>query len=93
MSQTCNRCYRIVARACQSDTETIDCPNLIRKSQKRIARLQEQLQWIADHGGDEAGYVARYGSANDPEHYGDGGEAIWAADYAALQKIQAEFVR
>lgn len=29
MSQTCPRCYRIVVRACQSDTETKDCPNLI----------------------------------------------------------------
>jgi hypothetical protein len=29
--QTCNRCYRIVNRACQSDTEALDCPNLRRK--------------------------------------------------------------
>ena len=30
MSQTCPRCYRIVPRACQTDTETMDCPNLKR---------------------------------------------------------------
>ena len=28
MSQTCNRCNKIVHRACQSDTESADCPNL-----------------------------------------------------------------
>lgn len=27
--QTCKFCYRIVARACQSDTESADCPELI----------------------------------------------------------------
>ena len=31
MSQTCQRCYKIVARACQSDAEWADCPNLLRK--------------------------------------------------------------
>lgn len=28
MSQMCQRCYRIVPRRCQSDTETMDCPHL-----------------------------------------------------------------
>jgi hypothetical protein len=30
VSQTCNRCYRIVSRGCQSDTESADCPELYR---------------------------------------------------------------
>lgn len=29
MSQTCNRCYKIVARACQSDTEAGSCPEMV----------------------------------------------------------------
>lgn len=32
MSQTCPRCYKIVERPCQSDTERADCPNLRRKA-------------------------------------------------------------
>jgi hypothetical protein len=28
MTQVCDRCYRIVHRACQSDTERQDCPKL-----------------------------------------------------------------
>jgi len=28
MSQVCKRCYKIVHRGCQSDTESLDCPNL-----------------------------------------------------------------
>jgi hypothetical protein len=28
MSPTCKRCYHIVTRACQSDTESAECPNL-----------------------------------------------------------------
>lgn len=28
MSQVCNRCYKIVSRACQSDTEALECINL-----------------------------------------------------------------
>jgi hypothetical protein len=51
-------------------------------------QMLEQLKWIADHGNTLAGYVARYGSANDPEHYGDGGEAIYAADVAELVRIE-----
>lgn len=53
-------------------------------------RLTSQRQWIEDHGGSESGYIARYGSVSDPQHYGDGGEAIWAADSAALQALVEE---
>lgn len=50
-------------------------------------RLGEQLRWIAEHGGDEAGYVARYGSVHDAKHYGCGGEAIYKADTDALDVL------
>ena len=43
--------------------------------------IAEQRQWIADHGGNAAGYVARYGN------YGDGGDAIYRADKAALDRL------
>ena len=34
MSQVCQRCYRVVSHACQSEAEWEDCPNLIRPSVK-----------------------------------------------------------
>ncbi len=52
------------------------------------ARLFDQEEWVASHGGCEAAYVARYGSKDDPQHYGDGGEAIYAADKAQLDKCR-----
>lgn len=56
-----------------------------------IAReLHSQRKWIEEHGGCESGYIERYGSKDDPEHYGDGGEAIWAADKGALDRIEAD---
>jgi hypothetical protein len=53
-------------------------------------RIAEQEQWIVEHGRTLAGYIARYGSANDPAHYGEGGEAIYAADRAALDALLAQ---
>lgn len=59
----------------------------------RLARLQLSLEaqhkWIEDHGGDLPGYIAQYGSVGEPDHYGDGAEAIYAADVAELKKIEA----
>jgi hypothetical protein len=52
--------------------------------------IERQKQWIHEHGGSRAGYVERYGSYKDPEHYGDGGEAIWLADSAHLHGLRAE---
>lgn len=52
--------------------------------------IREQQNWINEHGANEAGYVARYGSVHDAEHYGDGGEAIYAADKAALDRLVEE---
>ncbi len=50
--------------------------------------ITEQRQWIEEHGGDLAGYVARYGSRDDANHYGDGGEAIYQADIDALADFE-----
>lgn len=57
----------------------------------RLDRLiREQRRWIEEHGGTLSGYIARYGSASEPRHYGDGGEAIYAADTAALARLVAQ---
>jgi hypothetical protein len=60
----------------------------ISKSQKRQRQIDAQRQWIAEHGGTLAGYIERYGSKDDPQHDGDGGEAIYAADVAALVNLE-----
>ena len=57
------------------------------------ALIAEQEEWIRDHGGDEAGYVKRYGSAVAPEHYGNGGEAIFRADGAHLERLKTDLSR
>lgn len=38
MSQTCQRCYRVVHRACQSDAESADCINLHRNAAEALPR-------------------------------------------------------
>lgn len=52
-----------------------------------INAVAEQEDWIEDHGGDIAGYVARYGSIIDKQHHGNGGEAIYAADMVRLSTL------
>jgi len=53
-----------------------------------IEAVAAQFLWIKNHGGDLAGYVRRYGSKADPHRcYGDGGEAIYAADMAQFDKL------
>lgn len=64
--------------------------SLIVQREAAIRRLTIEQAWFAEHGGSLAAYVERYGSAADPEHYGDGGEAIYAADLAAVQRREAE---
>lgn len=58
---------------------------------RKIATLNrliaEQTTWINEHGGTEAGYIQRYGSDKDDEFYGNGGESIYAADYANLKTL------
>lgn len=55
---------------------------------KAIEVAANQLRWLQEHGKTMQGYVERYGSVNDPEHYGDGGEAIYEADVMALVKAE-----
>ena len=59
------------------------------KKKREVQREVElQKEWIAGHGGDEAGYIARYGSAQDDEYFGNGGEAIFKADHDALVVLE-----
>jgi hypothetical protein len=51
-------------------------------------RPQWERDWFYGHGGTVAAYVERYGSANDANHHGEGGEAIFAADWAALERAR-----
>lgn len=62
----------------------------VARREQALTRLSSERQWMEEHGGNLSAYLARYGSKNDPEHYGDGGEAIFAADKAALDKAEAE---
>jgi hypothetical protein len=52
-------------------------------------QIAEQEEWILEHGSDEAGYVKRYGSKYNENHFGNGGEAIYAADLAHLNALKA----
>ena len=52
--------------------------------------LNAQLHWIAERGGDLAGYIERYGPANDPDHFGAGGELIYEADFNRLKQLEAK---
>lgn len=56
-------------------------------------QIADQARWINDHGGTLTGYVVRYGSKDDPNHYGDGGEAIYKADSEALADLIASGIR
>ena len=60
---------------------------------KRLRAYLDQLAWVKDHGETLAGYVKRYGSAADANHYGDGGEAIYAADKAELDFLFDLYLR
>lgn len=61
-----------------------------RAIEKLRIRIREERKWIADHGGNRAGYIQRYGSVRDPEHSGDGGEAIFEADRNKLLALESE---
>lgn len=55
--------------------------------------LAEERKFFAEHGGCLSAYITRYGSKDDPDHYGDGGEAIYAADRDALRRKEVEYER
>jgi len=57
-----------------------------------INRLRKEQQWMAECGGSLQGYIDKYGSKDDPDHSGNGGEAIYAADLEAVQKYEEEAV-
>ena len=68
----------------------------LQAEQVRLAhRIAEQRRWIEEHGDSLSGYIARYGSAKVRDgihgYVGDGGEAIYAADWAELDKLQREY--
>lgn len=52
-------------------------------------QVEEQRAWVAKCGGDLAGYVKHYGSKDDPEHFGNGGEAIYKADADYLHGLES----
>ena len=56
---------------------------------ERIAWIAAQKRWIEEHGGNLAGYIANYGSINNPPYSGSGGEAIYAADMAELKRLES----
>lgn len=62
----------------------------IARRERAVARYGIEKKWMEEHGDNEAAYILRYGSKNDPEHYGDGGEAIYAADKAVFDRAEAE---
>lgn len=63
------------------------------KRSKLIRLIAEQRKWIEEHGENLAGYVARYGSTDEPEHHGDGGEAIFHADRMELVRLEKQLER
>jgi hypothetical protein len=78
------------------------------KSSRQKSKLAEaadkvlrQRHWIAEHGGDLAGYIAAYGDEKASPHlrviqggrYGLGGQAIYAADCEVLARAEADLER
>ena len=72
-------------------------PKQLQDQQVYLARrIAQQRRWIEEHGDTLTGYIARYGSIaqrGDGIHnvLGDGGEAIYRADWAELDKLEAEY--
>jgi hypothetical protein len=55
-----------------------------------LARVDEQRTWIAQCGGDLAGYIRHYGDPGLERCYGDGGTAIYRADMAELERLERD---
>jgi hypothetical protein len=58
-----------------------------KSSRKKIALsrlVDDQRNWIAEHGRDQAGYVKQYGDPGTGRCCGAGGSAIYSADVTAL---------
>jgi hypothetical protein len=56
-------------------------------------QVDAQIKWIESCGATRAGYVARYGAADNPNKSGNGGEAIYNADIAYLEKLTQKLNR
>jgi hypothetical protein len=65
---------------------------MIQRRESAVHRDTEERKWMAEHGETVEAYVLRYGSKDDPEHYGDGGEAIYAADKAKLDAAEDDAI-
>jgi hypothetical protein len=64
----------------------------------RIRReIADQERWVAEHGGNETGYIERYGdpSVGDSpeEYYGEGGKKIFEADNNELKRLRKELAK
>jgi hypothetical protein len=67
-------------------------PRAMRKRIEKLElRIREERHWIDQHGGNLPGYISRYGSADEPNHSGDGGELIYRADVACLSRLESEY--
>lgn len=53
-------------------------------------QLAREYLWVARCGSTLEGYIEHYGSKDDPDHYGDGGELIYAADIAKINALREE---
>jgi hypothetical protein len=62
-----------------------------KRIEKLELRIREERHWIDQHGGNLVGYISRYGSADEPNHSGDGGELIYRADVACLSRLESEY--
>lgn len=66
---------------------------MINRAQQVERAIAEQVQWMTRCGADRAGYIRTYGSINDLEHVGDGGEAIYEADARFLASLRQQTTR
>lgn len=65
---------------------------LTKLEQLQLAVLR-QKEWIDSCGGTLAGYIAKYGSRENAEHSGNGGEAIFDADVEELCNLKFKLDR
>jgi len=71
------------------------------KLEEAVDHVLEQRRWIANHGGDLAGYIAAYGDEKaSPDlsvarggRVGGGGQVVYAADCEILSWAEAEVAR
>jgi hypothetical protein len=55
--------------------------------------LDQERKWVDKCGPTRSDYIARYGSKDDADHLGDGGEAIYDADMRALDRAEQRAMR